>query len=124
MKDVLFEFYIGDTYTRDLLISGYSADITQVYFSVKKSNRDKHTVLQKKLTDGITLVDVQYDGEGNILSRTYNLLIDSDDTETLTPDIDYVFDFEITSPNNIKKTILTGTFRVLNTTTRKYNEGV
>ena len=124
MKDVIFEFYIGDTYTRDLEISGYSAEITQIYFTVKKSNKDKHSVLQKKLNDGISLVDIQYDGEGNILSRTYNLLIDSDDTEDLQPDFDYSFDFEIVSPNNIKKTIITGIFRVTNTSTRKFNEGV
>lgn len=126
MDNVLFEYYIGDTYTRDLTIEDYSADIDEIYFSVKQNNKDKHTVLQKTLDNGITLVDIQYDEDDNITSRTYNLLINPDDTESLKPDFDYSFDFEIVSPgaNNseIKKTIITGTFRVLNTTTRKYNE--
>ena len=126
MDNVLFEYYIGDTYTRDLTIEDYSAEISDMYFSVKQNNKDKHTVLQKTLDNGITLVDIQYDGDNNITSRTYNLLINPDDTESLKPDFDYSFDFEIVSPaaNNseIKKTIITGTFRVLNTTTRKYNE--
>lgn len=126
MKDVVFEYYIGDTYTRDLTITGYSAEITEMYFSVKKNNKDKNTVLQKTLDNGITLVDIQYDDEGNIVSRTYNLLIEANDTEELRPDFDYSFDIEIVSPgvdnNDIKKTIITGIFRVNNTTTRNYNE--
>lgn len=126
MKDVVFEYYIGDTYTRDLTITGYSAEITEMYFSVKKNNKDKNTVLQKTLENGITLVDIQYDGDGNIVSRTYNLLIEAEDTEELRPDFDYSFDVEIVSPgvdnNDIKKTIITGIFRVNNTTTRNYNE--
>ena len=126
MDNVVFEYYIGDTYTRDLTITGYSAEITEMYFSVKKNNKDKNTVLQKTLDNGITLVDIQYDGDGNIVSRTYNLLIEADDTEELRPDFDYSFDVEIVSPgvdnNDIKKTIITGIFRVNNTTTRNYNE--
>lgn len=126
MTDVLFEYYIGDTYTRDLTIDGYSADIDEIYFSVKQNNKDKNTVLQKTLDNGITLVDVQYDDLGNITSRTYNLLIDAEDTESMKSDFDYSFDFEIVSPGandtEIKKTIITGIFRVLNTTTRNYNE--
>ena len=82
--------------------------------------------LQKTLDNGITLVDIQYHGDGNIVSRTYNLLIEADDTEELKPDFDYSFDVEIVSPgvdnNDIKKTIITGIFRVNNTTTRNYNE--
>ena len=126
MDNVVFEYYIGDTYTRDLTITGYSAEITEMYFSVKKNNKNKNTVLQKTLDNGITLVDIQYDGDDNIVSRTYNLLIEADDTEELRPDFDYSFDVEIVSPgvdnNDIKKTIITGIFRVNNTTTRNYNE--
>lgn len=125
MKDVIFEFYIGDTYTRDFTISGYSSEITNVFFTVKKDINDKRYVLQKTLGNGITLVDIKYDEEGNIVSRTYNLLIDADETESLRPDVDYSFDIEIVSPgeNDIKKTIITGIFRVANATTRNYNEG-
>lgn len=125
MKDVIFEFYIGDTYSRDFTISGYSSDIDQIYFTVKKNNNDKRYVLQKTLDNGITLVDVEYDDDGNIVSRTYNLLIDAEETEILKPDIDYSFDIEIVTDEtkDIKKTIITGIFRVVNTTTRIYNEG-
>lgn len=127
MTDVLFEFYIGNTYTRDIKIDDYSADIDEIYFSVKQNNKDKYTVLQKKLSDGgITLVDVTYGTDGQIKSRTYNLTILPDETESLKPDFDYSFDFEIVSPGandvNIERTIITGIFRVLNTTTRKVNE--
>lgn len=127
MTDVLFEFYIGNTYTRDFKIDDYSADIDEIYFSVKQNNKDKNTVLQKKLSDGgITLVDVTYGTDGQIKSRTYNITIIPDDTESLKPDFDYSFDFKIVSPGasnvDIGKTIITGTFRVLNTTTRKVNE--
>lgn len=121
MRDVIFEFYIGDTYTRDFTISGYSSEITEVYFTVKKSNADKRFVLQKTLEDGITLTEDTGTGEERV--RTYNILIDADDTESLKADFDYSFDIEIVSPNNIKKTIVTGIFRVNNTTTREYNEG-
>lgn len=127
MTNAKFEFYIGDTYTRDFTISGYSSEISEVFFTVKKNVSDKHAALQKTLSDGgINLVDEVYDGEGNILSRTYNILINANDTENMKPDIDYVFDIEIVTPElveNIKKTIMTGTFKLNNTATRVYNEG-
>jgi hypothetical protein len=122
MNNVLFEFYIGDTYTRDFTITGYSSEITNVYFTVKSNNTDKRYVLQKKLNDGITLTDDSGEGEERI--RTYNILINAGETENMKPDKDYSFDIEIVSPNNIKKTIITGTFRLINTSTRQYNEGV
>lgn len=126
MTNVLFEFYIGDTYTRDFTISDYSSEITEVYFSVKKNNSDKRTVLQKKLDNGITLTDVQYDDEGNITSRTYNILINADDTEDMQVDFEYPFDIEIITPGansvDIKKTIISGIFKLKSATTRKYNE--
>lgn len=127
MNNVLFEFYIGDTYTRDFTISDYAAEISEIYFSVKKNITDKRTALQKTLSDGgITLTDITYDDDGNIATRTYNILINAEDTEHLTPNIDYTCDIEIVTPGvndvDIKKTIVTGTFRLTNATTRYYNE--
>lgn len=125
MEDVKFEFYIGRTYTRDFIISGYSADIDQVYFTVKKNVDDKNFVLQKKLGNGITLVDVVYDIDGTtILSRTYNILINATDTDSMKPDTEYVFDVAIITDEtiDIKKTIMTGTVELKNTSTKSYNE--
>lgn len=126
MENVLFEFHIGDTYTRDFTISGYSSEISNVFFSVKNSNTDKRTVYQLKLDEGITLTDIQYDDDGNIVSRTYNILINADDTEDMKTDFDYSFDIEIVTPGDddvdIKKTIISGILRLKSATTRKYNE--
>ena len=123
-----FEYYIGDTYTRDFTILGYSAEISNVFFTIKKSDNDKRYVLQKTLDDGITLTDVVYDDNGNIVSRTYNILINANDTEDLKPDYEYSYDIEIVTPGataedeDIKKTIIKGIFKVNNATTRVYNE--
>ena len=37
MEGIKFEFYRGDTYTRDFTISGYESSIDNVYFTVKES---------------------------------------------------------------------------------------
>ena len=126
MKDVKFEFYIGDTYTRDFIINGYSDTISDVYFTVKKADDDKRFVLQKTLDNGITLTDIQYDTDGTtIISRTYNLLLNADDTETLKPDVEYPFDIEIITPKDndeIKKTIIKGIVVLSSATTRVWDE--
>jgi len=126
MNNVIFEFHIGDTYTRDLTIDGYSAEISNVFFSVKNNNADKRVILQKKLDDGITLTDVVYDGD-TIVSRTYNILINATDTERMKTDYEYPFDIQINTPgvgtDVIKKTIISGIFRLTDATTRVYNEG-
>lgn len=126
MKDVKFEFYIGDTYTRDFIINGYSDTISDVYFTVKKADDDKKFVLQKTLDNGITLTDVQYDTDGTtIISRTYNLLLNADDTETLKPDVEYPFDIEIITPKDnedVKKTIIKGVLVLSSATTRVWDE--
>lgn len=125
MDNVKFEFYIGDTYTRDFIITGYSSDIDEIFFTVKRNVDDKKYVLQKTLNNGITLVDVTYDADGTtILSRTYNLLINAEDTETFKPETEYVFDIEIVTDEtpDLKKTIMTGTIELTNSATRNYNE--
>lgn len=125
MKDVKFEFYIGDTYTRDFIINGYSDTISEVYFTVKKADDDKYHVLKKTLDNGITLTDVQYDDEGTIISRTYNLLLDAEETEDLKVDVEYPFDIEIITPKDdedVKKTIIKGVLVLNSATTRVWDE--
>lgn len=128
MDNVIFEFYIGDTYTRDLIIEGYTDSIDELYFTVKKNDLDKNFLLQKTLDNGITLTDVQYEDDGTtIKSRTYNILINAEDTEGLKVDVEYPFDIEIvtnkTAPSpNVKKTIVKGTFVLTSATTRRWDE--
>lgn len=118
-----FEYFIGDTYERNFKVKKYTDDIDAVYFSVKKSNSDKRTALQKTLDNGITLVDDEVvDSERQ---RTYQLMINSEDTEDMTPDQEYEFDIEIVTnkdDTDIKQTIITGNFVLTNATTRIWNE--
>lgn len=125
IENEVIEFYLGDTYTRDIIISKYTAPITEAYFTVKTDNVYKEFVLQKKLNNGIMLVDEGTNEDGEYY-RTYNLNLDAEDTDDLKPDLNYSFDFEIISPGtsstSIKQTIITGTFKVKNDTTKTYNE--
>lgn len=126
MDNVKFEFYIGDTYTRDFTISGYSDSIDNVYLTIKKEDDDKDFLLQYELDTGITLTDIVYDTDGEtILSRTYNILIGANDTENLKPDTEYPMDIEImTHKDNdtIKKTIIKGVLILKSATTRVWDE--
>lgn len=117
------EYFIGDTYERNFIVKKYTDDIDSMFFSVKKSNGDKKIVLQKTLDNGITLVDdVVVDNERR---RTYQLMINAEDTEDMTPEQEYEFDVEIVTNKddaNIKQTIITGNFILTNATTRMWNE--
>lgn len=120
VTDAIFEFYRGDTYSRDFTLKGWGLSIDKVYFTVKEKVENKKAVLQKKLNDGITLVS---DEDG---VKTFNLLICCTDTEELKTDFDYVFDIEIHSygvdGDIIKKTIITGNLRLKASSTRACNE--
>ena len=120
MEGVLFEFYRGDTYSRDFVITGYSLPISKVYFTVKENVEDKKAILQKTLNNGIILVEESED------TKAYNLLINSTDTDDMKADYNYVFDIEIHSPGAvnepIKKTIITGTLKLKASSTSTYNE--
>lgn len=126
MYGIKFDFFIGDTYARDIVIKKYSSEISEMYFTVKRNVNDKSYVFQKTLDDGLTITDVVYE-DGEIVERTYNLLIQPSDTEVMKPDNEYVFDVEIVTPvtngEDIKKTIITGTCTLTNAATRIYNEG-
>ena len=120
MEGVLFEFYRGDTYSRDFVITGYRLPISKVYFTVKENVEDKKASLQKTLNNGITLVEESED------TKAYNLLINSTDTDDMKADYNYVFDIEIHSPGTdnkpIKKTIITGTLKLKASSTMTFNE--
>ena len=123
MVETDFEYFVGDTYERNFKISQYSDDIDEIYFSIKKNDDNKNTVLQKTLDNGITLVtDEVNDG---VRERVYQLMINADDTEELKPEQDYTFDIEIVTNKddvNLKKTIVKGNFTLRSTTTRLWNE--
>lgn len=115
-----FEFYRGDTYTRDFDIEGWSLPITKMYFTVKDNAENKKPLLQKTLNNGLTLVD---ENEG---IRTYNLTICCIDTDNMKAGVDYDFDIEIHSPGAendvIKQTIITGKIKVKASSTKTCNE--
>ena len=123
MDNVRFEFYIGDTYERNFVIKKYTSDIDEVYFSVKKDDLDKKTILQKTLDNGITIMDdTTEDGDRK---RTYQLMINATDTEALTPDVEYPFDIEIVTNKDeeqLKRTIIKGIVVLISATTRQWNE--
>ena len=118
VENELFELFIGNTYSRDFNVYNFPVEIDQVYFTVKESDKDKRFKLQKKLDDGITLVDEE---EGRV---TYNLLINPEDTDDLKVNKNYTCDVTVVSNTTpqVKKTIITGTFRLKDHTTKDYNE--
>ena len=120
ITDVLFEFFRGDTYSRDFTLTGWSLSIDKVYFTVKEKLTDKNAVLQKTLGNGITLMDETEEG------KTFNLSICCTDTDEMKTDFEYVFDIEIHSiledGTVIKRTIMTGTLNLLASSTRTCNE--
>ena len=107
INDAKIEYVKGDTYSRDFTISGYEEDIDNVLFSVKNNDSDKRSVLKKSLDNGITLVS---DEDG---VKTYNILIDANDTDDLKVEYDYYFAIKIftnETNNDIETTIIKGTF--------------
>ena len=118
VENELFELFIGNTYSRDFNVYNFPVKISQVYFTVKESDKDKRFKLQKKLDDGITLVEEE---EGKV---TYNLLINPSDTDNLKVGKNYSCDVTVIANTNpqVKKTIITGVFRVIDHTTKYYNE--
>lgn len=120
MENIIIEFFRGDTYSRNFSISGWNKEITKVYFTVKENTENKQYVLQKRYGEGISLLE---ENNGTI---TYNITIDSTDTDDLKTGFDYEFDIEIHSPGTttipIKKTVITGIFKLKPSATRTCNE--
>ena len=107
INDAKIEYVKGDTYSRDFSISGYEEDIDNVLFTIKNNESDKRSILQKSLDDGITLVS---DEDG---VKTYNILIDANDTDNFKVGYDYYFAIKIFTDeisNDIETTIIKGTF--------------
>lgn len=120
MEKVNLEIYKGQTYQRNFIISNLDYEIHQIYFTVKEQPDYKIVAMQKKLNDGITLMDV--DEETG--ARTYLLTIDSNDTENLKTNYKYGYDITIRAGENsfIKEPLVTGSFKVLPVYTTKKEE--
>ena len=119
MVDVIFEFYRGDTYTRDFIVKGWSLPVSNVFFTVKENVENKRANIQKTLNNGITVADVTEEG------TTFNLRITSTDTDKMKTDFEYVWDIEIHSKMEeeiVKKTIATGTLVLKASATKTCNE--
>ena len=98
----------GDTFAFDLIISDIQeADITSIFFSIKKDKEDKNYTLQKSLSDGITLID----------TLKYCVRIEPQDFEIL-PCGSYYYDLQITLGDEIY-TVMMGTLRVEEDITKK-----
>lgn len=106
IDNAIIEFVKGDTYSRDFTINGYEEDINSVLFTVKNNESDKRYLLQKSLDNGITLVS---DEDG---VKTYNILINANDTDDFKVGYDYYFAIKIFTDelvNDIETTIIKGT---------------
>lgn len=120
MENVVFEFYKGRTYTRDLKITGWNKEIDQVYFTIKDDVQDKKYIMQKTLNNGIRLVEKDIDERGRKYC-VYNILINATDTDMFEINKKYVFDIAIIS-GEIKQTVVTGYLRLKGTATATINE--
>lgn len=116
MNNIEWTFFRGDTCEKMINISGWNKEIDQMYFTMKKEEKDKDIVLQKKLGNGITKVT---DEE----IESYLLVINATDTDDLLTDYGYVFDIEIVS-GSIKRTIVKGTITLTTDITQTINEGI
>ena len=116
MNNIEWTWFRGDTCEKMINISGWDKEITQMYFTMKKEEKDKDIVLQKKLGNGITKVT-------NDEIESYLLVINATDTDDLLTDYDYVFDIEIVS-GSIKRTIVKGTITLTTDITQTINEEV
>lgn len=119
MENVMFEFYIGRTYTRDIKIT-WNRDIEQIYFTIKEDVQDKKYIMQKTLSKDIELADKDVDDEGRKYF-VYNIFIHATDTDMLEINKKYVFDIVVVS-GEIKQTIVTGYLKLKGTATATNNE--
>lgn len=108
--------YRGETYQRNITISNFTRTITNLYFTVKKTDSDETVALQKTIGNGLTLMD--YNEETN--TYTYLLELCTDDTENLKTG-DYGYDITITA-EDYKKPIVMGRFRIEAVYTTKKDE--
>ena len=114
MNNLEWTFFRGDTCEKLIKITGWNKEIDQMYFTMKKEDKDKSVVLQKTLGNGITKTD---DSE----TESYLLVIDATDTDGLLTDYAYLFDIEIVS-GTAKRTIVKGTITLDTDITQTINE--
>jgi len=120
MIETEFNFVRGTTYSRNFNLTDYDANIDEMYFTVKESEKDRLPVIKKTLGNGITQLETEEEN-----TKSYNLLINSDDTENLQVDKPYYFDVKIVTygeNTTIKKVIIKGTITLSANITWKYNE--
>ena len=113
MLETEFNFIRGNTYSRNFTINNYSKKIDDF------SKTDNKPVISKKFGRGIAIVEETEN------SKTFNLTIDSKDTDYLKSDSPYYFDFKIvtlTDAEPVKTTIITGTMTLEEDVTRVFNE--
>ena len=107
----------GDRTTRSFRLtkSGnpYTDSLDEIYFSVKKSGKDKKLLFQKRFTDA----EIQYIGNGR-----YQFTILPEDTNNLEFDKEYDFDIELVKEDEIKKTF-TGILKLTTEVTHAADEG-
>lgn len=115
MNNIEWEFFRGDTFEKLINISGWGKEITEMYFTMKKEEKDKEYVLQKTIGHGIVKTSDEEDVE------SYLLTINATDTDELLTDYGYVFDIEIVS-DAAKRTIVKGTITLTSDITQTINE--
>ena len=143
MIETEFNFVRGTTYSRNINLTDYGANIDEMYFTVKESETDRIPVIKKSLNNGIfpiipdTVIEEETQEEqdekqeesedeseeSNV--KSFNLIIEADDTETLKLNKPYPFDIKVityTDGNPVKKVIVKGTMTLSANITWKTNE--
>lgn len=115
MINTNLEFVRGNTFSRSFSIEGWNHDIDEIYFTIKENENDKNYELQKRLNNGINIVEETDE------TKTYVLTIDATDTDDFKTDYDYYFDIKIIS-GNIKRTIIMGNLILTTEITKTSNE--
>lgn len=93
----------GDTYSIGFKVEGLNQELNSVYFTCRDNLTDESNVLfQKKLEDGITLIEQQED------IYSYNVRVAPEDTRNIQSGI-YYYDLQININEDIF-TIMRGKF--------------
>lgn len=109
-----FEFYRGDTYSRNIVLENVTVPLDELYFTVRSNDKAK-VLIQKKLGRGLEIVSIE--------DNTYRILltIEATDTDNMQADFEYFYDLELISGSK-KRTILEGTVILATDYTRTRNE--
>lgn len=109
-----FEFYRGDTYSRNIVLENVRVPIDEMYFTVRSNDKAK-VLVQKKLKKGLEIVSKE--------DMTYKILltVEAIDTDDMQADFEYFYDLELISGAR-KRTILEGTVILATDYTRTRNE--